>query len=76
MSSYREHRIRVDVIWQLVSRLNALHYEDAEDYHQSNYRLGHDVQIAQHQNQHHYQDGYYIECIYFSFSTHNRLIQV
>ena len=43
MRLYREHRIRVDVIWKLVSRLNASHHEDAEDYHQSDNRLGHDV---------------------------------
>ena len=43
MRLYREHRIRVDVIWKLVSRLYASHYEDAEDYHQSDNRLGHDV---------------------------------
>ena len=76
MSLYRQHRIRVDVIRKLVSRLNASYHEDAEDYHQSDNRLGHDVQIKQHQHQYHHQDGYYIEGIYFSFSTHNRLIQV
>ena len=54
MRLYRLHRIRVDVIWKLVSRLNASHHEDAEDYQQSDNRLGNDVQIAQHQNQHHH----------------------
>ena len=43
MRLYREHRIRVDVIRKLVSRLNASHHEDAEDYHQSDNRLAHDV---------------------------------
>ena len=76
MRLYRLHRIRVDVIRELIGRLNASHHEDTEDYHQSNNRLGHDIQIAQHQHQNHHQDGYYIEGIYFSFSTHNRLIQV